>query len=128
MLDLIHKTVTKEENKAMLELSVDDEIEWVVKDQPKEKSSGIDGVIAKVLQWFWLSMKPTCVALVHVFWMDGKLTSSVSIGVIKLIPKNMEIFLLLKWSSLTMLTLIEKLYTKILASRMKGPTNRVINP
>lgn len=44
---------------------------------------------------FWDIMKLVCVALVKAFWRDGTLTTKVSVGVIKLIPKNHEIFLLL---------------------------------
>lgn len=128
VLKLIQKTITEEYNESMLELPSEDEIKRMVRDLPKEKSPGIDGVTAEVLQQFWPVMKPVCIALVHAYWIDGRLTSKASAGVIKLIPKNMEILLLLNWRPLTMLTLIEKLCAKILASCMKEPTNRVVDP
>lgn len=128
MLELVKKTITEEENEVMLVLPTEDEIERMVKDLPKDKLPGIDGVTMEVLHRFWHVMKPTCIALVHAFWVDGKLTSRAFARVIKLIPKNMEILLLLNWRPLTMLTLTEKLCAKILASRMKGPTNKAIDP
>lgn len=95
ILELIQCSITEEENEAMLLLPSKDEIEWVVQDLPKGKSSGIDGVTMEILQQFWPMMKPTCVVLVHVYWNDGKFATQASVGVIKLIPKNMEILLLL---------------------------------
>lgn len=76
-------------------LPYEDEIEWVFQDLPKGQSPRIDGVTMDILQRFWLVMKPACVALVHAYWNDGKLTTRASVGVIKLIPKNMHILLLL---------------------------------
>lgn len=128
VLELVQRTITNEDNKTMLELPTKDEIERMVKDRlPKGKSPRIDGVTTEVLQKFWPVMKPTCIALIHAYWIDGMLASRASAGVIKLIPKNLDIILLLNWRPLTMLTLTEKLCAKILASRMKGPTNRAVD-
>lgn len=54
-------------------------------------------------------MKNVCVKLIHAYWKDGKLTIRAVVGVIKLIPKNSEVLLLINWRPLTILTLTEKL-------------------
>lgn len=56
------------------------------------------------------------------------LTEKAATGVIKLIPKNYDILLLLNWRSLTMLMLTEKICAKLLANRFKGPMSIVIDP
>lgn len=43
------------------------------------------------------------------------MNEKVVVGIIKLVPKNPEILLLLNWCPLTMLTLIEKICAKLLA-------------
>lgn len=128
VLAVIQRSITNEGNESMLELPTNNEIEQMVKDLPKGKSLGTDGVIAEVLQKFWPIMKPACVALVHAYWNNWKLTSRVAVGIIKLIPKNLEVLLLLKWQPLMMLTLTEKLCAKILVGRMKEPTNKMVDP
>lgn len=66
-------------------------------------------------------------ALVKAFWLDEKLRTRVAAGVIKLIPKNQEIWLLLNWRSLTMLTLTKKICAKLVANHIKGLTNNIID-
>lgn len=72
-------------------------------------------------------MKSVCVALIQTFWTDGALTSRAVVGMIKLIPKNHEVLLLLNWRPLTILTLTKKLYAKFLANRLKRPMGNVID-
>lgn len=111
----------------MMEDPTKEEVERLVMSLPKDKSSGIDGVTIEMLLHFWPIMKPVCTKLIKAFWRDGTLTTKVVAGVIKLIPKNHEIVLLLNWRSLTMLTLAEKLCAIFLANRIKKPTNKVID-
>lgn len=70
-------------------------------------------------------MKQTCGALISAFWIDGTLTTRVAGSIIKFVPKSQHIRWLLNWRPLTMLTLTEKLCTKILANRFKGPIGKV---
>lgn len=73
-------------------------------------------------------MRVIYIALVLAFWKDGKLTMRAIAGVIKLVPKNLTFILLQNWCLLTMLMLTGKLCAKILANRIKGPTNSIIEP
>lgn len=111
----------------MMATPIEDEIKCLVKAPPKDKLSGIDKVIVKVLNKFWDVMKPACVAMVHAYWRDGTLTSRAIARVIKLVPKNLKAIRLLNWRPLTMLTLMEKFCAKLVANRIKGPTNKRIN-
>lgn len=66
-LNLIQNKITVEENEQMLKEPEDDEIERLVMALPKEKLFGLDGMIAKILQKFWPTIRPTYVALVKAY-------------------------------------------------------------
>lgn len=74
MLALIPKTMTDEDNKEMIELPTELEIETMVRHLPRDKSPGIDGITLEILQLFWPVMKDACVKLIHTYWRDGKLS------------------------------------------------------
>lgn len=127
VLRLITTKISHADNLVMIEPPTDREIERIVQDLKKEKSPGIDGVTAEMLQKFWPCMRTACFELVRAFWHDVVLTTRVLAGIIKLIPKNQQIIFLLNWHPLTMLTLTEKLCVKLVANRIKGPTGKIID-
>lgn len=127
VLWLTTKNILEEDYLTMMEVPSDNEIDKIVANLPWEKSPGIDGVIAEILQKFWPVMRPTCIAMIRAFWADRTLTTRAAIGVLKLVPKSEEVILLLNWGPLTMLTLIEKLCVKLLGKKFKTPTSKVIN-
>lgn len=94
VLSLIEPFISHEDNEKMFAIPLEDEIEKIVKDLPNDKSPSIDGVTSDILK-FWSEVKPTCIAMVLAYWNDNILTSRATTGVIKLIPKNKDIILLL---------------------------------
>lgn len=108
MLSLIHNKVTDAQNEALIREPSEEEITAVVKNFPKEKSPGLDGVTAEVLQNCWDWMKIDCCTMVRAFWSDGLLTS-----------KSSVIHMLKNWRPLTMLTITHKIAAKLLTNRLK---------
>lgn len=53
------------------------------------------------------------------FWADGILTSDAARGVIKIIPRSGSLDFLKDWRPITMLMLMYKIISKILAARLK---------
>ncbi|KAL3683215.1 hypothetical protein R1sor_001237 [Riccia sorocarpa] len=84
----IDKRLTEEQNQRLEELPSEEFITQIVKDMPKEKSRGIDGVMVEIFRLGWEFMKDDCFAMVQSFWDRKKLRGKDSKGVIKLIPKN----------------------------------------
>lgn len=64
-------------------------------------------------------MKDMCLSLVQEFWWDGILTLVAARGVIRLLPKSGALEFLNNWRPITLLTLIYKILSKILANRIK---------
>lgn len=95
------------------------EVESVVKGLPSDKAPGLDGLTSEVLKacWSWVSV--TCLELVQAFWKDGVLTISAVRGVLCLIPKGGDLDFLRNWRPITMLNLVYKIISKLLANRLK---------
>lgn len=92
-----------------------------------EKSPGLDGVTVEMIQKGWEYMKNGCCEMVRGFWGDGKMTSRVAAGVIKLIPKNRDTQELSNWLSLTMLSMTKKIISKIIANCIKRVAGKLVD-
>lgn len=57
--------------------------------------------------------------VVHKFWSDGILTLGMTKGVIRLIPKLGELLFLKNWRPITLMNLLYKITSKLLANRLK---------
>ncbi|KAL3692706.1 hypothetical protein R1sor_006357 [Riccia sorocarpa] len=97
VLSNLPKRVPDELNRIMSRTPEVDEVEQRVKDLAAEKSPGLDGITAEVLRAKWPMIR----------------------GVIKLLPKNEERWLLTNWRPITLLEITYKLIAKILAERLK---------
>lgn len=65
-------------------------------------------------------VKSCCIKLVREFWKDGKLMEKVESGIVKLVPKRVDLLeYLTNWRLLTMLTMTYKNVSKILVERLK---------
>lgn len=94
-------------------------IEDVVIRLPNSKSPGLDGIIVEVLCKCRDWLREECEEVFQHFWSDGVLTPGAIKGVIHLIPKLGELFLLHNWRPITLMTLLYKIISKLLANRMK---------
>lgn len=126
-LGLITERGIDTNNQLLGSVPSDDEIKLVVHSFPQEKAPGMDGVTIKMLLKVWEYKKPLCCSMVKAIWLDGKVTTRASVGVIKVIPKNQNTLELINWRPLTMLTLTEKIIAKVLANRFKKVVGRLVD-
>ncbi|KAL3690932.1 hypothetical protein R1sor_004583 [Riccia sorocarpa] len=119
ILRLVDRGFTEEQNRR-LEAEPDKElITEIVRDLPKEKSPGLDGVTAEILVLGWEFMQQDCFWMVGEVWRRKSLWGKDRKGVIKLIPKNKRKHLLQNWRPITLLTTTYKIIAKIFARRLK---------
>lgn len=84
------------------------------------KAHGLDGLTVEVLRGSWDWVKEECLQGIHAFWADRIMTACALRGVISLIPKLGDLDFLTNWCTITMLFVIYKFISKIIATRMKG--------
>lgn len=94
------------------------EVEEVIKGFPKGKAPRLDGLMIEVLLGCWEWVGQTCLALVQAFLKDGILTLAAARGIIRLLPQAGALELLTNWRPITLLTLIYKILSKMIAKRM----------
>lgn len=119
VLNLITRTLSKVEREALDKVLDLAEIEDVVEHLPRNKSLGLDGLTTAVLLKCWDWLKDECLEVIQMFWRDGILTSNMIKGVIRLIPKSGELSFLKNWRPITLMNLLYKIISKILANRLK---------
>ncbi|KAL3687609.1 hypothetical protein R1sor_013918 [Riccia sorocarpa] len=123
---LREETLAKLETKVPLELNqrlkaIPDlqEIEQRVHALASEKAPGLEGITAEVLRVRWHTIKLDYLTVIQEFWKDERLTTKAKKGVMKLLPKNDEYWLLINWRPITLLGITYKLVSKIIAERLK---------
>ncbi|KAL3685358.1 hypothetical protein R1sor_003380 [Riccia sorocarpa] len=88
MLQLLTSRVTQEEDATLHQVPTEEGLEEVIHDYHKEKSPGLDGLVAEVLQACWSFVKTDCIDMFIDFWERGALTEKNRTAVVKLLPKN----------------------------------------
>ncbi|KAL3695955.1 hypothetical protein R1sor_010031 [Riccia sorocarpa] len=127
VLQKIDRRLTLEQNITLGEVPSEEYIEEIVRELPKDKSPGFDGVTAEVLVAGWDFMGPDCFNMVRKVWRSSMLLSKDNRGIIKLIPKADALFLLKNWRPITLLTTTYKILAKILARRLKNMLPDIID-
>lgn len=93
---------------------------------PGNKAPGLDGLPAGVLKKCWCWLKE-CVEVIQSFWNDGILTLNTLRGVIRLIPKKGDLTKLNNWRPITLMSLLYKIVSKILANRLKQYMSKLVD-
>lgn len=62
VMQLIPVTITEEDNRDIVSMLEEEEIEKLIQNLLKDKSPSIDGVTAEVLQIFWPLTNQVCIA------------------------------------------------------------------
>ncbi|KAL3697876.1 hypothetical protein R1sor_011952 [Riccia sorocarpa] len=86
--------LTEAQNESLDEIPSEVLIEEVVQSLSKDKSQGVDGVIAEMLRAGWDFMKIDCYKMVTQVWRMGRILPKDNRGVIKLISKTEDLELL----------------------------------
>ncbi|KAL3696995.1 hypothetical protein R1sor_011071 [Riccia sorocarpa] len=119
-LGLIRRRLNPGQSKKLEEPPDMAEVDHIVKILPSEKAPGLDGVTAEVIREYWELIRSDCLELMLAFWQDGRLTSNMKKGAIKLIPKSEEKSKLKDWRPISLLGIMYKILSKLLAERLKG--------
>ncbi|KAL3677332.1 hypothetical protein R1sor_027280 [Riccia sorocarpa] len=96
-LSLITKTLNPAQKKGLDAKPDAEEIERIVKILPPEKAPGLDGITSEVIRENWSLIREDCLNLLEAFWDDGRLTTNMRKGTIKLIPKTLDKSKLRDW-------------------------------
>ena len=117
------------EHKTQLENGITlEELSSALKDTKNGKAPGLDGFSVDFLKVFWGRLKQTIhEALLHSVKI-GRLFQSARRGVISLIPKeNRDLLLVKHWRPICLLCVDFKLYSKVLANRLKSTLTSVVS-
>lgn len=128
LLQLISKRLSQQERILLDSVPDLEKIETILKDIPSNKAPSLDDLTIEVLRRCWVWLKEECMEVIQAFWQDGVLTQSTLRRVIRLIPKGGEEELLQNWWPITMMTLLYKLISKLLADRIKQFMAFLVDP
>ena len=126
-LNLIDTKLLDEDNDMLTEEITIDEIEKVIETTSNNKSPGIDGIPYEFYKTFWETIKNEIYQIIQ-----GILTYNLSYtqktAVITLNPKDESTDLLTNWRPTSLTTCDYKIFTKIIANRLKLVIPNVISP
>ncbi|KAL3679911.1 hypothetical protein R1sor_022867 [Riccia sorocarpa] len=127
-LDLVDRRLNPSQKEKLDIIPNIDEIEHIVKILPPEKAPGLDGITSEVIRENWSLIREDCLQMLESFWMDGKLTTNMRKGTIKLIPKTADKSRLRDWHPISLLGITYKIISKLLAERLKMLLPDLVSP
>ena len=124
------KTQISEEQKANMKCSITlDEIAENLKATKLKKTPGPDGIPVDFYIMFWPQLKGQMYKLIKYISENKRLHESARKGIISLIPKKGSDMLWVKnWRPIILLNADYKLYSKIIATRLKNILETIIHP
>ncbi|KAL3680315.1 hypothetical protein R1sor_023271 [Riccia sorocarpa] len=126
-LSKLTKKVSPSQNRKLVAWPGEEEIGRTVREFKTEKSPGADGMTAEVLQELWSHSKEDVLDFMQYFWGAEQLSWKQQSGIIKLIPKDGNRFLIKNWCPLTLLNTGYKLISKIMANRLRDVIADVVD-
>jgi hypothetical protein len=103
------------------------ELEAAILQAPVKKSPGADGITAELYKWGKEMCRVTCYKCTTIFLQTGQLPRKQKQGIIVCIPKHNTPERVADYRPLTLLNADYKIYTRILANRMKQTLHVVLN-
>ena len=123
----LERKVTKEENE-MLTMSISEvEVRAAIKELPKGKSPGMDGLPSEFYQHFTHILTPILTKVFNDSIKD-QLTDSQRTGAVSLVAKGGERTELKNWRPIALLCVDYKILAKVMTNRFKKVLNRIIEP
>ncbi|CAA0831454.1 Unknown protein, partial [Striga hermonthica] len=92
------------------------------------KAPGVDGLHALFFQQKWKHVGPSVCAQIFDIWREGRVPSSLNMTLLVLIPKVDNSMSLMQFRPISLLNVVYKLLTKVLAERIKLVVPSLINP
>jgi hypothetical protein len=116
------------ENELLTAKFTEGEVREAIFQMKHNKAPGPDGFPAEFYQVFWSLIKDDLMAMFHDFH-QGKLPLfSLNFGILTLVPKLKEVKMIQQYRPICMLNVSFKIFTKVLANRLKVVANKVITP
>ncbi|KAL3699293.1 hypothetical protein R1sor_017315 [Riccia sorocarpa] len=97
VLELLDKKATAEQNQSLVRWPTAKEVDELGEDLPRDKAPGLDGITNNMMQDCWDFLRHDCLEMFEAFWAHGVIPFKDSQGVIKLLPKSDEKWLLKNW-------------------------------
>ncbi|KAJ0700669.1 putative RNA-directed DNA polymerase [Helianthus annuus] len=91
------------------------------------KSPGPDGITFKLIKTYWEELKGLIMEVMHQFFIHGSIHPSCSASFIALIPKVHDPITLSDFRPISLVGVVNKIISKVLANRMKGVLKCVVS-
>lgn len=122
------KDISQEESRVLEILFTDLEIKSAVWDYKVSRSLGPYGYNFFIVRKCWEFMKTNIIKFVMDFHGNPKLNKSITSSFITLIPKNLNPQGLTDFRPIFLVGCLQKIISKVLASRIKGVLGNLISP
>jgi hypothetical protein len=107
----------------------EDEIWKIIRALPVDKALGLDGFMARLLQWCWDIIRPEIMRPFDaLWWLDTRDLHSVNEPLMVLLPKALEAKAIKDYRPISLIHVMGKLVTKVLASRLSSRMGELIRP
>ena len=105
-----------------------EELGNALKNMKNSKSPGMDGFTAEFFKFFWIDLGKFILRSVNYAYKNDSLSVTQSQGIITCIPKpNKPRQFLKNWRPISLLNVIYKLMSSVIANRLKAVLNKLIN-
>ena len=105
-----------------------EELVNALKNMKNSKSPGMDGFTAEFFKFFWVDLGNFILKSVNYAYKNGSLSVTQNQGIITCIPKpNKPRQFLKNWRPISLLNVIYKLMSSVIANRLKSVLNKLIN-
>ena len=104
------------------------ELAEALKNMKNSKTPGNDGFTAEFFKFFWIDMKMFILNSLNYGYKTGSLSITQKQGIITCLPKpNKSPFYLKNWQPISLLHVIYKLASSVIASRLKNVLHKLIH-
>lgn len=119
--------VTNKQHREIERVLDGEEVQKVLQSMSKGKAPGMDGMSAEVLLANWNFIRADYIAMIQNFGNNRVLAYTTKTGVMKLVPKKDDKQRLKDWRPLTMLSIVYKLASKLLAIWLSPHCKHIIS-
>ena len=105
-----------------------DEIGQAIKQMPRHKSPGADGIPVDFYKVFWIKLKDRMLKLFNYCFKVNRMHTTARQGIISIIPKKgRDILLIRSWRPIVLLCVDFKVISKVISNRIREVLNTIIH-
>ncbi|KAJ0585981.1 putative RNA-directed DNA polymerase [Helianthus annuus] len=121
------KRLNERESSSLIEHFKEDEVRNAIWECGGDKAPGPDGITFSLIKMYWEELKPGIMDVMQQFFIHGSLHHSCSSSFIALIPKVTDPMVFSDFRPISLVGVINKIISKVLAIRMKNVLNSVVS-